>query len=233
MNSIALGAGVVGVCGLAFVAGRASTLLCPGSCAPEGAGPGSAALVATSFLQPGGDASQPSGDQPGLPPEMDAQMQAMIDANMPGEEHENLARMVGTWNTVMVATPPGAEPMRSEGTMHVEPLFEGRFYGQHFQGDFMGMPFEGMGVYGYSTLTSEYQYAWFDSIGTFLYTGTGQMEGDTLVFTGQEPDHMGGEGMTDYKDVFEWNGDDEYTMTRYFVGEGMEMEMFKITFTRE
>lgn len=231
MNSIALGAGVVGVCSLAFVAGRASTLLCPGACSAEAAASDAAVLVATSLAQPGTDATRTGGgSQPELPPEMDEQMQAMIEAGKPGPEHENLARMVGTWKTVMVATPPGAEPMRSEGMMQTEPIFDGRFIGQHFQGDFMGLPFEGMGVYGYSKDTGEYQYAWFDNIGTFLYTGTGQMEGDTLVFKGQEPDHMGGGGLTDYKDEFEWHGDDEYTMTRY-AADGSEM--FNITFTRE
>lgn len=229
MKSIAVGFGVCGVCAVSFVAGRASTI--SGAASRTDTALASVALTQPEpAAQPGSDYS-PLGSQP---IEITPEMQAMIDANKPGPQHAILARMEGDWKAVMQGTMPGEEPMMSEGRMHVSALFDGKFMGQEYRGELMGMEFDGLGVYGYSTMTSKFQYCWFDSFGTHLYYAEGEAgdDGDSLVFHGQEPNPQGG-GMVDFRDDFKWASDDEYTMTRTYKTADGEFEGFRIVFTRE
>ena len=96
------------------------------------------------------------------------------------------------------------------------------------------MPFEGYGVYGYSTMTGEFQYCWFDSFGTHLYYATGEasVDGKTLTFHGLEPDPAGGDPVK-YRDEIHFSSDTQYTMKRFYTPQGGEFEGFSITFTRE
>lgn len=218
MRSVALALGVCSACAASFVAGRASSV----------AGAESAASMGVRSV------SRVALAQPEDAPPMTPEMQAMIDANKPGPQHEMLARMGGDWKAVMQGTMPGEEPMLSEGRMHVSEIFDGKFMGQEYTGQFMGMPFDGLGVYGFSTMTGKFQYCWFDSFGTHLYYAEGEAGdgGDSLVFHGKEPNPEGGE-MVDFRDDFKWASDDEYTMTRTYVTPDGEFEGFHITFTRE
>ncbi len=232
MKTFALTLGVCSVCAVSFVAGRASSItsVAPGSSSSPAVSPVALAQPEPASGQPGSGYSAIAGREIEIPPEM----QAMMDANQPGAEHEILARMAGDWKAVMVGTMPGEEPMTSEGSMHVSDIFDGKFMGQEYRGEFMGVPFEGLGVYAYSTMTGMYQYCWFDSFGTHLYYAEGEAgdDGDTLVFHGKEPNPEGGD-MVDFRDDFVWASDDEYTMTRTYKTPDGEFEGFHITFTRE
>lgn len=216
MKALVAGLAVCSACALAFLAGRASTVV-------AGPAPIAASVTTVALAQPE--------DAPELPPEM----QAMMDANKPGPEHEILARMAGDWKAVMASTMPGEEAMNSEGTMSVGDIFDGKFMGQEYHGEFMGMPFDGLGVYGYSTMTGTYQYCWFDSFGTHIYYAEGEAgdDGDSLVYHGKEPNPEAPGELVDYRDDIVFASDDEYTMTRTYITPEGEFEGFHITFTRE
>ncbi len=217
MNALVAGLGLCTASALAFLAGRASMIV---------AAPAAPALNPVALAQPVDGGAQP---------EISPEMQAMMDANKPGPEHEILTRMAGDWKAVMVSTLPGEPEMRSEGSMHVSDIFDGKFMGQEYRGEFMGMAFDGLGVYGYSTMTGEYQYCWFDSFGTHIYYATGEAgdDGNSLVYTGKEPNPEAPGELVDYRDEIVFASDDEYTMTRFYITEDGEGEGFHITFTRE
>lgn len=123
MSTGTVSLGIIAVCGLAFLAGRATTHhQVPASSSPI--------------------AAQPGDEPPPLP----AEFAEMLEAHEPGPNHDLLARLVGSWETEMIGMMPDGSQMRSRGFMQAEPIFEGRFIGQHFTGDVMGMPFEGLGV---------------------------------------------------------------------------------------
>src|SRR5688572_20287592 len=95
-------------------------------------------------------------------PEMDpAMMEAMMKASTPGAPHKMLEGMVGTWDAkISMWMMPGADPMTSTGVAESKMIFGGRFVEQRFKGDFMGVPFEGLGYTGYDNVKQQYFSTW-------------------------------------------------------------------------
>lgn len=128
-------------------------------------------------------------------PEMDpAMMEAMMKAGMPGPAHKALDSMTGTWDTKVTSwMMPGADPMVSTGTSEMHWIMGGRYMEQRFKGDFMGMPFEGLGYTGYDNVKKQYFGTWIDNMSTGMMTsvGTGG-EGKTMTFKGTYADPMSG-----------------------------------------
>ncbi len=86
-----------------------------------------------------------------------AAMEAMMKAATPGDAHKNLARMVGRWDaTVKMYAQPGAPAQVSTGTSVNKLVLGGRWVQESFDGNFMGMPFSGIGYTGYDNLKKQY-----------------------------------------------------------------------------
>jgi len=132
-------------------------------------------------------------------PEMDpAMMEAMMKASMPGPAHKALDGMIGTWDTKVTSwMMPGADPISGMGSSENKWILGGRFVEQHFKGDFMGMPFEGLGHTGYDNVKKQYFGTWMDNMGTGMMTsvGTGG-SGNTMTFKGTFADPMTGKDTT-------------------------------------
>ena len=126
-----------------------------------------------------------------------AQMDAMMKAGAPGEEHKKLAGMVGTWNaTVKMWNAPGTEPQVSKGVSVNTKVLGGRWIQEKFTGSFMGMPFSGMGYTGYDNMSKQYVGTWMDTMSTGMMSSTGKAEGDnTFTFDSTMPDPMTGKNV--------------------------------------
>ena len=75
-------------------------------------------------------------EQPKMSAEEKAQMEAMMKAGTPGENHKKLASMVGTWDTTVKMYPmqPGAPVQQSTGTSVNEWVLGGRWVRETFSG---------------------------------------------------------------------------------------------------
>ena len=128
-------------------------------------------------------------------PEMDpAMMEAMMKAATPGEAHKMLNGMVGTWDTkITIWMMPGMDPTTSQGVAVNKSIMGGRYIEQRFTGNFMGMPFEGIGYTGYDNIKKQYFGTWMDNMSTAMMMSTGSVGTDgTMTFKGSMPDPMTG-----------------------------------------
>lgn len=157
----------------------------------------------------------------------------VMELGQPGEEHERLAVMVGSWNTEMkMFLPEFEEPLVSEGSAEFELILDGRFLVQDFEGDIGGTPFSGHGMSGYDRIQEKYIGTWMDSFNTGMMTleGTYDEEADTMTEVGTTVSPTGEDTM---KYVTEYHSDDEFFMTIYMVGaDGTDTKLMEITYTR-
>ncbi len=159
-----------------------------------------------------------------------AEMEVWMAANQPGEHHEVLQRMVGDW-TYTTTSPMGEA---SEGTMHAESIFDGRYVLHHWKGSFMGREFEGHGVDGYDTMKGKYVSGWIDNFSTGVMTSKGECTNDDCTEMVTWSKSAGPDGkMHKSKTHVTWNGDDSFTMKMYMVPEeGDPVEQMTLTATR-
>mgnify|MGYP000002783819 CR=1 FL=1 len=125
------------------------------------------------------------------------EMEAMMKAATPGEQHKRLVAMAGAWNVAGKFWDPrnaAAPPTEMKGTAEVKAVMDGRYVHEEFSGDFMGMPFRGVGVTGYDNTRGKYISTWFDNMGTTIIYMTGSYDDAARVYTyeGQYPDPMTG-----------------------------------------
>jgi hypothetical protein len=132
-------------------------------------------------------------------PEMDpAMMEAMMKAAMPGAAHKALEGMIGSWDTKVTSwMMPGADPISGTGTSESKWILGGRYVQQTFKGDFMGMPFEGLGYSGYDNVKKQYFGTWMDNMSTGMMTSVGSGgSGNMMSFKGTFADPMTGKDTT-------------------------------------
>ena len=110
-------------------------------------------------------AQEPAGEDP---------MAAMMKLAAPGEHHQHLAKLAGDWKaSSKMWMEPGAAPIESSGTMHIEPILGGRFTRSDYKGSFMGLNMQGMGLDGYDNYKKKHIGMWVDNMGTMMLTFEG------------------------------------------------------------
>jgi hypothetical protein len=116
-------------------------------------------------------------DKKDLPPDF-------LKFSKPGPEHKRLGVLVGTWRTtVKFYTAPDQPPQESKGTMTGKWILVERFVAQHYKGEAMGQPFEGIGLVGFDNHRKKYTATWTDSMTTAVTTGLGEYDSDKRTFT--------------------------------------------------
>jgi Protein of unknown function (DUF1579) len=164
---------------------------------------------------------------------MQAMMEAMQKAGTPGEAHKKLSPMVGTFDTKVTMFMPGMPPMQSTGTTVSKWVLDGRFIQQSFDGDFMGMPFHGIGFTGYDNTKAKYVGVWMDNMGTAMMTSTGTASGKSMKFTSVMENVMTGkpETITETVTVVD---DDHHTMEMWGPGmDGKVAKQMEISYSRK
>lgn len=165
-------------------------------------------------------------------------------ANQLSGEHVEMARnMVGDWNTESSfwVTPTDA-PHVSQGHAKFEPIMGARFITQDYTGK-VSMPgpdgkpvereFRGHGIYGYNTVSKEYENTWIDSTATGIMLSTGKKDakGD-IVFSGQYDDPMSGQKKT-AKSIMHHESKDKMVFTMYEKqSDGTESKALEVVYTR-
>ena len=190
----------------------------------------SAALVALTIASA---AAQAPKDKPAAQSSAE-DMAAMMAAGAPGPQHKGLESMVGKWNaTVKMFEAPGAPPQVSKGVSTNEMVMGGRFVHQAFTGEFMGMPFTGMGLTGYDNLQKKYFGAWVDNMSTGMMVtyGTCSADAKTYEFKGEMPGPDGKMGPV--REVVKIVSDKQHVFEMYTPGpDGKEMMMMQITYDK-
>jgi len=127
--------------------------------------------------------------------EMKAMMEQWAAYAAPGEHHQRLAERVGTWDvTVRFWATPDAPPQVSKGVSRIEAIMGGRYILDHFESDFNGQPFKGMGISGYDNFKKKFSAVWIDSMSTGIMRAEsqGDTDGDTIVYIAEMPDPVTG-----------------------------------------
>lgn len=174
--------------------------------------------------------------QGGAPAMGGPEMEAMMKATSPGENHKHLAWYAGDFTfTNKMWMDPGQPPSESTGTMHGEMILGGRYVQTSWKGNFMGMPFEGQGTDGYDNIAKKHVSAWIDNMGTgVLYsTGTCEQGGKVCNMSGDHMDPMTGQKIT-MRSVTTWLDENTFRMEMFSkYHSGNEMKVMEITGTRK
>jgi hypothetical protein len=164
-----------------------------------------------------------------------AAMEAMMKAMTPGDAHKLLDGMAGTWDAkVTMWMAPGQEPMVSTGTSENSWVLGNREMMEKFSGNFMGMPFTGIGYTGYDNIKKQYWGTWMDTMSTGMMMSTGSTadNGKTWKFNTSMPDPMTGKDAPVEQKVTVTDKD-HHTMEMWTPGpEGRMFKMMEITYTR-
>ena len=164
------------------------------------------------------------------------EMAAWMAYMTPGEPHAELANNAGEWNHTLSmwmqpGTPATEATARSEGEM----ILGGRYLVERFEGNMMGMPFEGHALTGYDNAKKKFFSAWIDNMGTGLMTGWGDWDAATnsLTISGTFVDPMDGMDKP-YRQVMKRVNDDHTIMEMYVPGpDGAEYKNMEIHSLRD
>lgn len=196
---------------------------------------GALALIAlTAFLT--GQAVSQEGHQQPSPEEMQEIMRLMVEAGTPGENHEWLMKMVGSWttNSTMWMGGPDSPPVTGEGTAEFEATLGGRYLWQEFHGNFMGQPYEGRGISGYDNFRKRFFDIWFDSMSTSAFTMYGHLDATgkikTMVGEMDEPGLRQVGKIARFVMTFE--SDDRMVLSAYDLAVGPDAKVMEIAYTR-
>ena len=164
-----------------------------------------------------------------------AMMEVYKKLATPGEPHEQLASLAGSWTTKTKEwMEPNKPPMESTGSCEEKMLLGGRFLQQECTGEMMGQPFTGIGVIGYDNHTKKYVSTWTDSMSTgiFVMEGTGGADGKTVTLKGGHQDPI--EGYMKHRAIWKMVDANTQVFEMYGAGKGKEnMKMLEITYTRK
>jgi hypothetical protein len=108
------------------------------------------------------------------------------EADKPGLEHRQLARLAGEYTTVSkFRLKPDDAPMESKGTARLTSVLDGRFLLEENTGTQFGQPYKGLRLVGYNNATKQYEASWTYSLsnGMMTLTGTGKDEGKVIEWT--------------------------------------------------
>jgi hypothetical protein len=170
---------------------------------------------------------------PGM--DQEAMMKKWMEMSAPGEGHAIFDKYVGKWDCVVKSwMDPKAPPTETKGTSEYSKILGGRFLLQTFNGDMMGMPFEGRGTTGYDNLRKEYVAIWTDNFSTSIMKMTGQKKDDmTIELSGLMDDAMTGEKDKKIRSVEKWIDDDHVNFEMYDTIPGMgQVKVMEINYTR-
>ncbi len=153
----------------------------------------------------------------------------------PTEQHKVLKKDVGTWDaTVKVWPMPDAEPMESKGVEKNRLLKGGLWLITRFEGEVIGMPFIGMGTFGYDPAEKKYVGTWIDTMTPHMMITKSDYDEKTKTMTGisETRDVMTGEKYN-AKMISRYSDDNTRVMEMHRKGEdGKEWKVMEINYKR-
>lgn len=141
----------------------------------------------------------------------------------PGEHHQWLDQLVGTWTVESEMIGEGVQPMKCTGTDTVRSL-GGRWVIGHLKSEIPGMgPMNAVLTLGYDPETGKYQGTWVDSVTDHLWVYEGTLDPTRKILTleAEGPNMMDPtKGDTRYRDVIEFKSADHRTLTSFALVDG-------------
>jgi hypothetical protein len=176
-------------------------------------------------------------DAPKMSAEQQAMMEKMTKAATPGPHHEMIKKMVGEWTCAVHFKMDAKSPMQeSQSSATITSLMDGRYAQETSTGQMMGMPFNGMGIYGYDNVIGKYVSTWVDNMGTgmMMSQGTPDASGKVINWVGSMNDPVTGKP-TKERMTTTWVDDNHYTLEMYGTppGSKQEMKMMTIEYARK
>lgn len=174
---------------------------------------------------------------PQMSPEQKAMMDKMAKAATPGAQHAMLAKMAGEWAcTVKFQMDPSQPWQESQSTATITALMDGRYIQEVDSGQMNGMPFSGMGLYGFDNVSGKYVSSWIDNMGTGIETsaGTPDASGKVINWIATMNDPMSGKSKTS-RMVTTVIDDNHHTLEMFGVPPGgkKEVKMMTIDYVRK
>lgn len=165
-----------------------------------------------------------------------AQMQAMMEQmGKTGPEHAVLKQAIGEWTIEESAwMDPAQPPMKTQYRCVFTEVLGGKWVRQEVTGEFMGQPYQGLGMAGYDTLAKRYVSTWHDSMSTatMLIKGESTDGGKTIVYKGTMENCPMTAGPMDMKGVLSFDSADRMTFSMAGIVDGKERKMFEMVYTR-
>lgn len=156
-------------------------------------------------------------------------MAKMMEMATPGDEHEMLAAMAGSWQQEFGMTMmPGMPEMKSKGESTIKPLLGGRYIMEevHLDIPMMG-PMDGIQIMGFDKMSGQYVSIWLDSMGTWPTISYGKANDKGVIETkGMMKDVMSGE--RPFRMTIQPKGDDESYAEMFDTIEGKEVRVMTI-----
>jgi hypothetical protein len=165
-----------------------------------------------------------------------AEMDAMMKAATPGDAHKKLSPMAGSWTAeVKMWMAPGAPPAAGSGAAENSWALDGRWLEQRFTGNFMGMPFTGVGYTGYDNIKKKYVGTWMDTMTTSMMISDGKADADgkSITFSSTMDDPMTGK-TSPVKEKVTVVDADHHMLEMWGAGpDGKMFKMMEINYTRK
>lgn len=173
--------------------------------------------------------------QPQMTPEQQAMMNAWMKFATPGDAHKSLDALAGNWDAkVTMWEAPGAQPHTSTATSETHWMLGNRYLQETVNGNFMGMPFQGVGITGYNNAKKQYFNTWFDNFGTGVMTSVGTMpDAKTLAMKWTSTDPTSGNDIPGETKITIADAD-HHTMESWTAGpDGKPFKNMQIDYTRK
>lgn len=158
-------------------------------------------------------------------------MEAMFGIHKPGPNQALLSRLAGEWDVKVRMFGSGGEPMESTASATNQMVLDGRYLMMDYKGDFMGKPFNGIGILAHDNRKKAFQNLWIDSMSSGIYTAEGSIspDGKTVTFRGEWQGH---EGPVKSKDVLHFKGKDLYVFEGFVETPNGPVQNVELTYTR-
>ncbi len=155
---------------------------------------------------------------------------------MPTEHHKLLAKMTGKWHMAVKYRMNSETPVvESEGTCERKWILGKRFLLEEFDGGSLGLPFQGLAIYGYDAFEQKYTSIWVDTTSTAVTTSLGVCEEscDLIRFTGRHGDPWSGKKRSSHG-VTRLVSDNRHVLELYEPdNSGTEFRVLEIVYTRK
>lgn len=117
-------------------------------------------------------------------PDAAAAQAAFLESLKLAPEHAHLKKYLGKWTAEMKSFyEDPAKPTVSKGTATFIALLGGRYIQQTYQGEFAGIPFEGIGITGFDKTKKKFVGSWIDNFETGIMTTEGTYDEKTKTMT--------------------------------------------------
>lgn len=153
----------------------------------------------------------------------------------PGAMQKMMASWDGEWDEdISMYMAPGVPEQKMKATCVNRMLLDGRYQEGTHKGDFMGMPFNGIGILAWDNVLKIFVNTWIDNFGTgMMYmTGTWDEKNKLIDLKGTMTDPQAGK-VVPVRQVIKIMDDKTQVLEQYTMVNGKEFLNMKINLTRK